>query len=68
MKITVKEPLPWNNHQGLRIVPEESKNRACKLQVEDDGHEAHINLDQDDIEKLIHVLKGVLEGKEVPNG
>lgn len=63
MKITVKEPLPWNGLQALKVVPEPSIEPACQIQVEHDEWHIYVNLDRPEIEKLIEILQGVLKGK-----
>lgn len=68
MKITVKEALPWNGLQALKVVPEPTIEPACQIQVENDGWDIYVNLDRPEIEKLIEVLQGVLKGKEGGNG
>lgn len=68
MKITVKEALPWNGLQALKVVPEPTIEPACQIQVENDGWDISVTLDRAEIEKLIEVLQEVLKGKEATNG
>lgn len=68
MTITVKEALPWNGLQALKVVPEPTIEPACQIQVENDRWETSVTLDEAEIERLIEVLQGVLRDKEVANG
>jgi hypothetical protein len=68
VKITVVEPLPWNDHKGLYLEYEPSREPEAELTINHDGIETYIELDASDIQKLIQVLQGVLKGKEATNG
>jgi hypothetical protein len=53
--------------QALKVVPEPTIEPACQIQVENDGWELSVTLDEAEIERLIMVLLGVLKDKEVAN-
>jgi len=67
-RITIVEPLPWNDHKGLILESNVRLEAECCLIIDNDGEEVEIELDQSDIRKLIQELQGILDGKEATNG
>ena len=67
-RITIVEPLPWNDHKGLILESNVRLEAECCLIIDHDGEVSEIELDQSDIRKLIQELQGILDGKEVQNG
>lgn len=67
-RITIIEPLPWNDHKGLYLETNIRLEPEAKLIIDHDGQETEINLDKSDLVVLKNRIAEILKGEEVSNG